>query len=537
MSNALMLFTIGPVQQFVGPSRKLKDLYSGSFLLSHLAIQAKEFFEKKQVKVIIPAPNIISAPNRLVVQVENIEEAEQLAKAVNTHVHQEFLNISKKVFEKSNLMFTQEVKQQLETFLETNWVVQQNDGTFQTNYKNLLVNMHGIKNTRMFKQITEKPGRKCDLYEQYNALITSNEKSLQNLQRTNLKRGENLSAIALVKRNLDKCELQYFDMEVSSVAYMLLKSYLPSTVNLDKLKDEGSEALFDLKNNEDISKYKEYKTETKQTALGLYDQYSNKIGSPYYAIVKLDGDGVGTKYQEVTSIEVSQSLSEAISGFSKKAKEIIEENQGVCVFAGGEDILAFFPLHKLFKALSMLIKEFGMIKELNYQGTLSAGIIITHLMTPLKPLLEQVESLEAHAKAIDEDKAAFSMNIIRRGGLTTPLRMKFGKDGENLKVIEELIKALHLQENSTSFIQNVLTLLTSIKSTVNEEMLIVLLRKLLKNSLANASLVEKQLGVFISVYEVVDKDIESFLSLLQQSTFLARNIRKEQPRGRLEIDV
>lgn len=172
-----------------------------------------------------------------------------------------------------------------------------------------------------------------------------------------------------------------------------------------------------------------------------------------------------------------------------------------------------------------------MIKELNYQGTLSAGIIITHLMTPLKPLLEQVESLEAHAKAIDEDKAAFSMNIIRRGGLTTPLRMKFGKDGENLKVIEELIKALHLQENSTSFIQNVLTLLTSIKSTVNEEMLIVLLRKLLKNSLANASLVEEQLGVFISVYEVVDKDIESFLSLLQQSTFLARNIRKEQPRG------
>lgn len=526
MSRALLLFTIGPVKQFVEPSRKLKDLYAGSFLLSHLALQTKGFFDEHDGTVFIPAPKAESAPNRLIVSVENIEKAKQLAEQAEKYVQKQFLLIAKEIIESSRLQFNDAVKNQLNGFLEVNWAAEPMEYDFQMTYKKLLKHMHSTKNTRMFQQIAEAPARKCDLYEQYNALFTNYEKPLSNLQKTNLKKRENLSAIAIVKRNLSKwAESQPipFDMNVTSVAYMLLKSYLPESADISHLKDEGSEALFNLKNNDDFSINNEYAENTKERAREIYKEFHKFLGSPYYAIVKLDGDGVGAKYQEITSVSQAQSLSDEISAFSNEAKRIIEENKGVCVFAGGEDILAFLPLHTLFDTLIQLTLEFRNIKELNHKGTLSSGIIIAHLMSPLKPLLQQVESLEAHAKAIDEEKAAFSMNIMRRGGLVTPVRLKFGENSENLITLQNLIKVLQTQEQSHSFVYSIVSILAGIEDTVTEELLETLLRKLLRSSQIQSSKVEEHLDIMLNTYQLVDNDTNLFVNVLKQISFLARS--------------
>ncbi|WP_062198718.1 type III-B CRISPR-associated protein Cas10/Cmr2 [Massilibacterium senegalense] len=525
MSESLLLFTIGPVQQFVEPSRKLKDLYTGSFLLSHLAIVAKKFFEDSGGSIIIPSPNTVNAPNRIIVKLSNTHSGKEIAIAAKQHVQKQFMNISRAIIEDSKLIFSDSVKRQLSHFLEINWVIEPLGLDFKESYIKLMNHMHSVKNTRMFHQMCEPAGRKCDLYEQYNALFTSEQPSRKNLQETKLKDGENLSAIALVKRNFStwvKSQPLVFDMNVTSVAYMLLKSYLPKDADLEPIKDEGSEALFDFKNQEDIVNHIEYQDKTISAAKRLYDSYGGYIGSPYYAIVKLDGDGVGQKYKAVKSVQEAQKLSEAISDFSKEAKKIIENHQGVCVFAGGEDILAFLPLHTLFLSLTQLITAFAGIKELNNQGTLSAGIIVAHLMSPLKPLLQQVEQLESHAKQIDAGKAAFSMEIMRRGGLSTPLRMKFGKKAANLTIFEDAIKGLAKQEHSNSFVQNIIMIIEPIQNNVTKEMVEALLKKVLRSSLQNKEQVEKQVAVFLNLYEALNEETPVFLHFLQQVSFFAR---------------
>ncbi|MEL5989328.1 type III-B CRISPR-associated protein Cas10/Cmr2 [Kurthia gibsonii] len=515
MHNSFILFTIGSVQQFIEPSRKLKDLYVGSYLLSHLAIKAKNFFENNNATIIIPT-SPTDAPNRLVVSCAS-EKAIVLAKEAENVIQQELITIGKAVIEYTQENFTVEMEEQLKSFLDIHWVIEQEQGDFQITYKNLLQQMHRIKHTRTFVQINEKAARKCDLYEQYNGLFK---------QHSSLKENETLSAIAFIKRNFDrwfKSENEEPLLNVSSVAYMLLKSYLPQKAesSLLELKDEHSELLFNLK-------YQKTALSVDENIRQLYEEYGEYIGSPYYAIVKLDGDGIGTKYQEVNTMQQAKGLSRAISDFSKKAKKMIEEQEGICIFAGGEDILAFLPIHQIFQVLPALIKEFGQIKELNYKGTLSAGIIVSHFMTPLKPLLKEVERLESYAKAIDDEKAAFSMNTIKRSGLTTPIRMKFGEDCQNLKSLKSLVDALQQQQNSNSFVHKLIATLSEIKDVITEDMLTLLIRKQLKNSVVEEQLVEQQVSTFISIYQQVNKEMDVFLQLLEQSTFLARTMWEEK---------
>src|ERR1700722_486198 len=55
MSNAQRLyFTIGPVQPFVEASRRTRDLWTSSFLLSHLADAAIQGAEGAGAKIVLP---------------------------------------------------------------------------------------------------------------------------------------------------------------------------------------------------------------------------------------------------------------------------------------------------------------------------------------------------------------------------------------------------------------------------------------------------------------------------------------------------
>ena len=78
--NALLLITVGPVSQFIEPSRKMRDLYAGSYLLSFLSkfileeINSNPLFEK--INTVFPMENQASIPNRVVAKIQNCTEKE-----------------------------------------------------------------------------------------------------------------------------------------------------------------------------------------------------------------------------------------------------------------------------------------------------------------------------------------------------------------------------------------------------------------------------------------------------------------------------
>ena len=171
-------------------------------------------------------------------------------------------------------------------------------------------------------------------------------------------------------------------------------------------------------------------------ALGEFFRFVEKcLGpgrpNPYYAILLADGDRMGKAIDEQAKrgYKAHQSLSLALSEFAGNVRPIVEDRhpvtgqyQGALVYAGGDDVLAFMPLHIVLKQAQTLHKTFGeklepFKDEKDHPPTLSAGIVIMHHLTSLKEALDLARQAEKRAKNIpDKKKNALAITISKRSG-------------------------------------------------------------------------------------------------------------------------
>ena len=149
---------------------------------------------------------------------------------------------------------------------------------------------------------------------------------------------------------------------------------------------------------------------------------------PYFALLVADGDRMGAAISEIDSIEGHQKFSSTLSKFAGKAKKVVESFHGVCVYTGGDDVLAFLPLdtclgcaRELHEAFGELLKDYKSLKD---QGspTLSVGISIGHAMEDLEDLLEFGRGAERVAKKGIRDEAADQG--VDRNGLAVVVRSR-----------------------------------------------------------------------------------------------------------------
>lgn len=578
MSDALFLFTIGPVKSMIEQSRKTRDLYAGSFLLSYLLSGAIEKLDKQSedVDIIFPSRHKdTNIPNRLVAIVKGNgpEEQKKLGRTLARYVQDRFMDICLGVFHWAGVTPNRWVLEQLERFLEVYWVFEPLE-QYESSYKQLIQSMNNIKRLRVFTQSNELYGRKCAIYPEYNAIFIkrTREGKLPDFVVSDhavdvssvpacmyaLKPGEGLSAIAFVKRMLhlltepeagDKTALSGYRLNISSVAYMLLHSRLGSSYadKLARLKDEASEALFDLQNGQTLST-EEYSPDSIDIALKLYREIQNQYRiSPYYALVKFDGDGMGRLYQDYADRAAHRQLSQDISHFASNVRAIIAEHRGICIYAGGEDFLGFLPLDTLFSALLKLREEFslqvraplGHPKPL----TFSAGIAIAHLMQPLQEVLARTGELESLAKGIDEDKDscassndactaaknAFAIELMKRSGENVTIKNKFGEKGENLQVLQHALAAITNKQDSKAFIHNLSRMLARLQDK-DEHPLDAVVRVLIRQAYQRANPGmgrderDQHTERFYALYQAFGANISRFIPVLQMTAFLSREV-------------
>ena len=72
-----------------------------------------------------------------------------------------------------------------------------------------------------------------------------------------------------------------------------------------------------------------------------------------------------------------------LAGFASEAREIVHEHNGVLVYAGGDDVLAFVPVDRsldcargLHDTFGQLLQEWG--EKVGTKITLSVGVAIGH---------------------------------------------------------------------------------------------------------------------------------------------------------------
>lgn len=228
-------------------------------------------------------------------------------------------------------------------------------------------------------------------------------------------------------------------------AQLLYKSRLEAGIlnikkSLDKEGDKDlTDALFEL---EDLKK--------------LLNPLWQKYGQPYTygALLLADGDRMGELLDKAKNLEQHQAITKALSKFAGNVAKIMRDHRGHCIYAGGDDVLGFVPLDKAYDCANELRKAFAdclqeatdKLKKENQLSndevtnpTLSVGLAVCHIMTPMGIIRELAGQAEKHAKGdhikkedekttINERRNALSILLSVRGG--SDIKVRFNWDDE-----------------------------------------------------------------------------------------------------------
>ncbi|MEI7027390.1 type III-B CRISPR-associated protein Cas10/Cmr2 [Paenibacillus sp. y28] len=154
----------------------------------------------------------------------------------------------------------------------------------------------------------------------------------------------------------------------------------------------------------------------------------------YYAFVMGDGDRMGQFLKSLKTREEHLEFTLRMSEFAARAEHIVKQHSGQLVYSGGDDVMAYLPLHRCLEAVKQLRKAFGETMErmaagvaaLSEEGTgnvneepvlptLSIGIAIVHMMEPLGETRRLAMQTERAAKQ-HPGKNALALHFQKRSG-------------------------------------------------------------------------------------------------------------------------
>ena len=169
----------------------------------------------------------------------------------------------------------------------------------------------------------------------------------------------------------------------------------------------------------------------KKTLAPLFQSY----GEPYrYGVLLLaDGDRMGELLDKAKTQVQHQEITQALSNFAGQVAYTMRQSSGHCIYAGGDDVLGFVPIDKAYKCADDLQKLFanslsGVANKLGAENspTLSVGLAICHIMTPLGVIRELASQAEKFAKGDHVDESQSTEK--RRNALGILLSVRSGND-------------------------------------------------------------------------------------------------------------
>ena len=473
----LLYFSISPIQEFIAQARKTRDFWTGSWLLSYLIGHAINAVDAS--KIIVPdvnsdflafintitdggsanqPPDYGSLPNYFIMEVQDEDDGVNSARNAKTRIESEWHRIADMVknkyvkgISKDNIW-----DPQVNEFWKIKWIVVPENETR---------GLELLKTWRDFSS-TEIVGNPCKIMTDYIEISgyagvdeSSDRDKFWNKVRKeigepNLRKNEWLSAVALIKRafplitdDLEIDEHNSFKNWPSVATFAALpwirhvekvdlykeiegilcsddysrrnpvKEYLPNFeceyLYLDKLDDDNDDTMMQQGN--------------KKKLRGLLKSISEDYGepSPFYALLIMDGDNFGQIIKEIgrkSGLKGIKNLSKTLSEFNKCVSEIVTKNNGTLVYAGGDDVLALFPIDRVIQAAySIEMKYVEKTKEIAQnidmkKMTMSAGVVFANISHPLREVVEEAHyQIDVVAKN-QNGRGSISVSVLKRSG-------------------------------------------------------------------------------------------------------------------------
>ena len=470
-------FAIGPVQGFIAAGRKSSDLQYGSVLLSSLARAGAEVITSRYGldNLIFPAMSTddkndtASVPNKIVAVIP--DQPTKVGAEVEKAIRQHLVKLRDQALKRKGGKFNRILaEKQIDDLLEVYWVGVAYDGSNEgyVRARNLAEHLLSArKSTRNFRQAHGDSAPKSSIDGQRESVIheswyptqkdderTKQEKAKKLFEAFGARPAERLSGVDLMKRlggrgrsfpstsdMAAKPFLKYVDnhdIKGDSQAMLQEIKQMLQDYDIDADKEEGA-LVYSSRLVEWVSDEALRKTVTERLEEILSDYADKRRPDPYYALLVADGDNMGKVIDHQKSIATHKELSAQLNRFAQKVAGIVEQHEGALIYAGGDDVMAYLPLHTVLKCAQKLADEFenqmkGFTSENNTSPTLSTGIVIAHHLTPLSDTLEKARQAERAAKSVT-GKHALAITVSKRSGVDRTIRGKRKEMAERLAVM------------------------------------------------------------------------------------------------------
>lgn len=459
MSEYVLILSVGPVQSMIAAARKSRDLWSGSALLSELAKACALELQQHGAELIFPAiaaddqqslqpDSDFSVGNKIqvCVQVESEQQLRSIVEQAKQATRQRFLAEAAAVLKTLNIdeirskIWTSQVNDYVE--VQAAWAkISQ-----QQNYAQAVALASKVlaarKATRDFTQLNTDPyaldfmipkssldgARETILHEDKQRALSSKTRA-----KLGLATSEQLDCMAVVKRLGLKSQADRFTPFTRIAAHAWIEK-IAQDPDFDQLKESyeclvghdlatrvrGNKGIYDVFPYDAQLLYRsrlEAELRTFQDddsfndslvgLLNILKPFWRKYGEPsaYGVLLLADGDRMGELLDQAKDKSAHQAITTALSMFAGGVADIMRHYAGHCVYAGGDDVLAFVPLHQAYDCAKALSQSFAqqlsvVAQDLKVQQTptLSVGLAIAHIMTPLSVVREYASQAEKYAK-------------------------------------------------------------------------------------------------------------------------------------------
>ena len=451
MNKYLIQVTIGPVQEFISSARKLRDLWFGSDLLSELSKTVARSLRNQGADLIFPfvssdkdlePDSSLIVSNKILAEIStDVLPADVILNAkIAWQEHRYNVAITTLEYISNNNkglsinlneeLYKKQISDSGEFFAA--WV------TLTDNYKSSKAKLErllaGRKNLREFNAPdwdgTGIPKNSLDGIRE--TVINKKQKEIRGL----LKKNEKLDTLGCIKRFYPiAAKLNKKFNDLSTIALIpwleglkklpnhksLILSYISCFYKEDEIKKDLSNITPE-KNSDCF--YCEKKELKKLGALITYDALKRIIGEPqkYACILVGDGDNMGKALDQIQDAQGHRIFTRYLGEFANNVEETIKNYKGSLIYAGGDDVMAYIPIHQVIDCADAVQKQFAesmkvIFDKLQLSGdkpTFSAGVAIVHHSAPLDQALNIARKAESFAKDSGRDALAIIQN--KRGG-------------------------------------------------------------------------------------------------------------------------
>jgi CRISPR-associated protein Cmr2 len=472
----LIAIAIGPIQEFIASARKLSDLWYGSYLLSELSKAVARSLHEQGCSLIFPV----------------MGSSEDLHPGSNLNVANKILAIST---DKDPSFIISQARQDFQTHWQKicNRVQQQlprgaaDEKTFHAQSKDfgeffgVWVELNPEYQKSRLRAEQFLIGRKAlrefgpptwlgngipkSSLDGVRESILINNDSLQKRFPFALKKGEHLDLLGMVKRLgpfLESSSTRPHFEHLAEIAVLPfiagIKSHIGAQEILEKLPSlppPGVEVqgktpriltclptwfriewllpscLDEWLAERALTNDHEWKKVCNLLKM-LYETVKCKP-SPYACLVVGDGDHMGGTLEQLNKIETHQAFSSELSQFARSMDDVAEYFDGRLIYSGGDDVMAYVPLHKAISYVTAIQSTFKSAMERSSKETgiktptLSIGMAVVHQRYPLHKALDLARKAEKTAKN-EGGRNALSILRSRRGGKETIIHGKWSRE-------------------------------------------------------------------------------------------------------------